>query len=215
MEENSQATSGAESTASGVDNENEAPSSTSGEPGANGYPSHFVEKVKKEKDNYAKQAADLKAKLAELEAKLNSSAEQKLAEKEQYKTLWEQEKTRRTELEQFVQKTKAEKVESTKRDAVKKHLFDLGLRPEKEDVVFRLMDLSNVMVDDETLAVIGAEEAAKALYEKHNDLGIFKHASPKVSHQAAPSRQVGLETEKPKISSKEELIAQLKQLHGG
>lgn len=172
MSDNEKASSGANPETSGSGIELDAASS-----GATEGKTDLVAKLKKEKDNW-------KAKAEELLNKQKLAEEESLKAKEQYKVLYE---NRTKEVEEY--KAKLVKIEDglkkeAKSKAVEKELFKLGLSPEYSDTVNKLMDWNLVNLDPETNLVIGAEEAAKGFYEKHNALGFFKKTGPGVNHNA-------------------------------
>lgn len=206
MSENNTATSGANANTSGLapisnveaqvplsEAPHNAEQSTSGDAkqgdveAAKAYPAHFVDKLKREKDNAAKRLHDLQAQLKTLEEQARTKQESELQEKEQYKTLWEQEKQRAQEVSGKLDGLKNQMVDARKRSAIKEHLLKLGLNPQHEKTAFRLMDSSTVIFDDETQSIVGAEEAARSFHDQFKDLGIFGKTVPGVSHQAPVS----------------------------
>lgn len=203
MESNTSGPGGTESVTSG-DSENKADASASGDAKQNTatYPAHFVDKLKKEKDSKVRQIAELTQRLESLEQERDQSQVKDLEEKEQFKTLYEQEKTRRSEIEQRLGSLQTAMVEARKKSAVKKELLKLGLDPVREDIAFRLIDTSAVIVDDETNVIIGAEDVAKAFYDQNKDLGIFGRQTPGVSHQA-PQRTGGTRKNTREMNSNE------------
>lgn len=145
-----------------------------------GYPAHFVEKLKKEQSNW-------RAKAKELEAQLKQRQESELKEQNKYKELFEARTQElaaaRTELTGYQEKMK----HARKLAAVSQELQKLGIRPGKEQVAYKLMDLTKVAIDEDTETVIGADQVAKSFYEENADLGIWGKPSPRVSHAAASS----------------------------
>jgi len=154
----------------------------------------LVAKIKKEKDNYAKRVAELKAELDAKNAELESHREQGLVQKEEFKTLYEREKEARLKREQELAERDKRDQEALKKAAVREHLLKLGLNPTHEKTAFRLMDISTVVVDADTKAVIGSDEAAKAFYDQFKDLGLFGKAGAGVSH-TAPGKPATFEHE--------------------
>lgn len=204
MESIQKATSGAETDASGSVESDELSkgASTRGGESSETYPAEFVKKMKQEKLNQAKQIKELTQKLEALEGDRAKEIEDKLAKKEQFKTLWEQEKEKRERLEQDFSGLRTQITEGKKKDALREQLLRLGLNPTHEDTAFRLMDTSSVVVDEDTGSFIGVEETAKDFYEKFKTIGIFGQKSPGVSHKAPV---LGKSVSKPlsEMSSKE------------
>jgi hypothetical protein len=185
------ATSGANSSTSGLESQSNNVktnvTSTSGG-GANG-PSPLEQKLKKEKENYAKKAQELQNKLNEFETKAQEAQQEELVKKEQYKTLFEQEKQKADGLQAKLFERDKQVIEARKRSAVKEHLVGLGLNAEHDKAVFKLMDISSVIVDEDTGAIIGAEEAAKSFQSQYKALGFFGKQGPGVSHAAPVGKQ--------------------------
>jgi len=188
MSVNQPATSGANVDTSGSATD----SSVVPEPATSGVDSHVL-KLKKEKDNYAKKVHELQGIVDQQAADKLAAEKDDLVKKEQYKTLYEQEKEKREGLESEVSANKVLKVESNKRAAIKKHLVGLGLNSEHEETAFKLMDSSSVFVDEETGVIVGAEDAAKSFYDQHKTLGLFGKQVPGVSHAAPASKQGSLD----------------------
>jgi len=202
MSENKAATSGAANATSGADGEvktDQSHGEASGSP--KGDPS-IVEKLLKEKRNYASKAADL-------EAKLKMFEDERLVEKEQFKTLAEQRLKEIQELTNRVQQDQALRDKARKLAAVKKQLVQMGLRPEHEELALnKLIDVEDLVIDPDTQAVLGAEEKAKAFRQSYSTLGIFGQKAPGVN-QNAPA--AGSTTPKSvRELTKKELMEQLK-----
>lgn len=143
----------------------------------------FAAKVLREKQNAMKRIAELEAKLSEVE-------ETKLNENEQYKQLAEQRLKRLESLETELTTYKSKMERAKKVSAVKKHLSQLGLRPQHEDLVLgRLLDVDDLVVDPDTGVVLGADEKAKTFRQQYADLNLFGSDSPRASHQASVSSQ--------------------------
>lgn len=175
MEKDQASTSGdATATASGVGNETEST-----------VPRGHVDKILKEKQNYASRVKELEAKLSELE-------EGKLQEQNQYKELAEKRLEQLKELETFKTQTMEQMERVKKVSAVKSHLKSLGLKPEHEDVALnKLLDVSKLMVDPDTGVVLGAEELAKEFRTTYAGLGIFGKNVPGTNHDAPSSSSPG------------------------
>jgi len=147
----------------------------------------LVSKLKREKDNYVKRVAELQTQLDAQNAANELAKEQDLVQKEQFKTLYEREKEKAEKLVQDLSQRDKRDQEALKRASVKEHLVRLGLNSEHEKTAFRLMDISTVIVDQETGAVIGSEDAAKAFHDQFKTLGLFGRQGVGVSHDAPAS----------------------------
>jgi hypothetical protein len=189
MSVNEQASSGAVATSGGVVDvnavSNDQSSTSGGDKSSEGhYPAHFVDKLKREKENTAKKVHELQSQLDALKSQQVQAEKDELQKKEQYKTLWEQTEQKAQSLAQKLQEKELREVEAKKRNAIKQQLLKLGLNAQHEETAFRLMNSSTVIIDDETGSVIGAEDAAKSFYDQYKTLGIFGKTGPGVSHTA-------------------------------
>lgn len=200
MDETQAATSGANTDTSGsVQNEQQnANQSTSGDgqPDVSSTESQsnsnaHLAKMKKEKDNYVKKAQELQAKLDANEREAQEKRDAALVQKEEYKTLYEQEKEKTTKLGTELSQNKTQMADARKKSEVKSHLRKLGLNPVHEKAAFRLMDISKVVVDDETGVIVGAEDTAKAFHDEFKALGFFGKTGPGVSHNAPDNNSSG------------------------
>lgn len=184
-------TSGTASVSSGADGQNvgtsggeQAAKPTSGGEVAKTYPEHFVEKLKKEKDNQSKVIKELKAEIDEIKAARLQGEEDELAKNQKYKELWEGEKQKREQAEQTLNSNKALMAEARKKSAIKTELLKLGLNPEHEKTVYKLMDHSTVFEDEQTGVMVGAEDAAKTFYDQYRSLGFFGKPGPGVEQRS-------------------------------
>lgn len=145
------------------------------------YPADFVEKLKKEKENFKKE-------LEALRAKESNEQETKLKEKEEFKKLAD---LKAKEADQY----KAEKAALEEKiklgqinGAVKAELEKLGLDATYSEDVFKLLDKNIkdvVTIDPDTQMVVGADEIAKQAYQKYSGLGFFKKQSATANHSAS------------------------------
>lgn len=180
--------------------------------GDQNYPAHFVDKLKKEKTNLAQALDKQKAEIESLRNELKSQTEQKLTEKEEYKTLWEREREERAKIQDQLNTMSGQIRQSRKRSAVRRELEKLGLNSKYADEAFKLVDLESVVVDSDTEAVIGAEEAAKSFYTQYSNLGFFAGQKPGVDQRAPQTDTVSTKTDLKKMS-REELDAYIKSLN--
>jgi len=180
------ATSGANTTTSGVDATNSVTdqSTTEATSGAEARDT-VIDKLKREKNNYAASNAEIRKELDEMKRLHAESQESELQSKEQYKELWEQSKEELQKVKGEHESLNLKITEGKKMSAVKEELRKRGLNPHNEVHALKLMDVSQVLIDPETGTVVGAEDAAKDLHEQLKDSGFFGQAVPGVSHQAA------------------------------
>lgn len=202
MSEKNTASSGAVTATSGAEGKVETDQSQVETSGSTKPDSAFVEKLLKEKRNYASKAA-------ELETQLKSMKDERLVEKEQYKQLAEQRLKTIQELEAKVQTDQALRDKARKLAAVKKHLAQMGLRPEHEELALnKLLDVEDLVIDPDTQAVLGAEEKAKVFRQNYGTLGIFGQKAPGVN-QNAPAGSMTT-PKSAKDMTKKELMEKLK-----
>ena len=206
MSDNEMATSGATVETSGSAKNTE--SATSGADKST-YDSDFVQKLKKEKDNW-------KAKAEELALKSKAEHEDKLKSQMQFKELYESQKKATEEALAQKRELEAEITKTQIAAKVRGELAKLGMAQEYAEDAFRLMDWKLVSLDPETKTVIGAEEAAKAFHERYNGLGFFKKGSAGVNHNAPQNGKapdIGLSAELKTVKNQKELESVLKK-HG-
>jgi DNA primase large subunit len=146
------------------------------------YSKDFVEKLKKEKDNYKKKANDLLLSAQKAE-------EASMLEKEEFKKLYEGEKSK---LEQTIKEYSDLKVsiENTKKlNSLRQELDKLGAVPQFKEKLLGLLpkdEISQIHIDSETGAITGADQVAKTLLETFPPL--FGKTVQKVD-QSAPKAE--------------------------
>jgi hypothetical protein len=170
------------------------------------YSEEFVSKMRGELDNYRKSAKELETKLKEIETK-------DLEKKNEYKTLYEQQLKRASDLEGQLTGIKEQTVGSKKKEALTKSLFKLGLDEKFLDDALKLTTLKNVSVDPETHAVFGADEEAKSFFEKYKGLGFFKGVKRLPTNHDAPRFNEKPITEDLSKMSQQQKLARLRELH--
>ena len=182
--------------------------STSGELEAkkneSSYSPEFVEKLKKEKLNTMKALEELKATLALAE-------QDKLKEKEQWKTLYEQQKKSNEELATQLQQKEERIRQGVLNSAISNELLKLGVDPTMMDAAKQLFD-KNAIMFDETNTPIGVSEAAQAFYKKYSTLNIFKRQATANHSAAAMNGSAGIDWKKAKTP--EEKVALFKKALG-
>jgi len=172
------------------------------------YKPDFVNKLKKEKENTLKANAELKAKYEEAIAEISKIKETELQTQSQYKTLWENEKKSKSEILESL-KAKEEQIKKGKMvAALRGEYLKLGLDPKFLDDAFTMTDWKQISIEPETESVIGAEDAAKAFYQKFGSTGLFQKQGVMVNHNAASMTKP--EVSYDKMTYKEKLNA-LKQ----
>ena len=189
-------------------------SATSGASASDGtqdaHPTAFVDKLRKEKDNTVRKNVELQNQLDALTQQVAESKTSELEKQEQYKELWSQSEEKRKAAEDRFTSLESKVTDGKKMSAIRDQLLRRGLNPEHEKSAFRLMDVNQVMVDPDTGAIIGAEDAAKDFHEQFKSLGFFGHPVPGVSHQATTvNKPQGKSLDS---LSKEEIMAKLKEL---
>ena len=184
-------------------------SSTSGEgvktEAAITYDKDFVEKIKKEKDNY-------KSAAAEAAAELKRFKDEELKAKEQDKSLQEQEKKEKETL--LADLNAKDQMISTGKlnSAINNALLKAGVDPTKMEIAKKLINKDSVLLDKETQVVVGAEEAVQAFVREHADLNLFGRKD-KANHQAGATTNIGAADWK-KAKTPEDLLKQYKQDRG-
>ena len=144
------------------------------------------EKLLKEKQNYAKSTAELKAELEEFRNKEKQREEAELIKTQQHEKVIE---LRNKELEE----TKNELLNYRKREsegrksiAVLSELKKLGFvdTESNKEIVMKLLDKKDVEIDPTTNTVLGADLSAKVFFEKYNNLGLFGKTVPGVNQNS-------------------------------
>lgn len=208
MSDNEKATSGANTEASGSVEQTQ---DESGGQSSGVYKAEFVQKLKKEKDNW-------RSKFEELSAQRQKEKDSELEAQAQYKQLWETEKQKTSstldELSKIKEQIKSAKIKSD----VKTELLKLGLLQDHWEAASKLVDWGAVQLDPETELVLNADGTAKMFYEKYNSLGFFAKQGQKVNH-SAPNMNPNVnqsdvfKSELKKAKTQKELDAVLKQFN--
>lgn len=197
MSSSTSATSGAKSDTSGSDDQTKTKSET--------YSADFVEKLKKEKENYSKSLSALKEELAGIKRQQEEATEKELVAQAKYKEAFEAEKKRAEKLSEDL-KAKDQKItQGSINSSLRTELLKLGAEETHLDTIFKLIDRSTVSVDPETSVVIGADMTAKTFYEKHSGLGFFKKSGAKPNHEAARGGNPNAQPDLKKLSYEEKL----------
>lgn len=159
--------------------------STGGDSSDGNYNPEFVNKLKKEKENFRSETQKLRDQIAEMQKAQAEREEKELKEKEDWKTLYEKTKAENEALTGKLSSAEQLKVVSKKESEVKKELAKLGVKPEYADRAAKLVNLDSVKFDKETGVVYGAEVVAKTLSEDWPDL--FGAGSTATVTQSAPN----------------------------
>lgn len=171
---------------------------TSGSPDENSNQNSHVEKLTKELNNYRKKVQDLDSKITELENEKALSANN-------YKELYEKQKTTIEELKSADKAKEAKLTNAHKRDAVSKALLKYNLNEKHLDTAMKLVDSSKLHVDPDTGTVFGAEELAKNFYEENKDLGYFKKSNFNPNHRAPDGKKINEMPNLAKMSQAEKI----------
>lgn len=129
------------------------------------YDSSFVDKLKGEKENFRNANQKLADEVAQLKADAKNKADAALKEKEDWKTLYEQQKTENESLTGKLGSAENQRLDAKKETELKKELTKLGLDPKYADKAVKLGNLESVKIDKDTGVIYGAEVVAKSLSE--------------------------------------------------
>lgn len=172
MSDDQKATSGAATDSSGSGNQ---PSETVPE---------VIGKLKKEKENLAKLVNQMRGELDSIKKGAEESQVKELQSKEEYKRLYEMERKKAEELSLNVKGLQSKITEGTINSNLRSELLKLGCEPQHIDTALTLADRKMVVIDPDTGTIVGADDCAKAFYDKFNALGFFKKASGGINHNA-------------------------------
>lgn len=204
MGNDTKATSGAQVTDSSGSGDNEQ-----------NYSKEFVEKLLKEKKNYAESAKALREERQKLADEIEGLKTQDLQKQNQYKELYENAIKKQQELSAQLKNQTDTITSSKKKEELTKHLFKLGLDDKYLDDALKLSDLNSIQVDPETFVVVGADDLAKSLKEKYKDVGFFKKSGLVSNHNGAspmPTTRTGtLDVSKMTQAEKIEYLAKHKR----
>ena len=181
--------------------------SASGESKVEGqsYSKEFVDKLLKEKKNYA-------GRVSELESKLKADEESKMEQNKQYKELADTLRKENGDLKQKIDGFSKMSEQAKKIGAVRSHLQKFGLKPEYEELALnKLLDVSGVVIDSDSGAVLRAEETAKSFHQEYSKLGIFGEKVPGTRFDA-PSHSTNQVTRDYSKMSVKELQEEYKKL---
>jgi|GEM_PF-5308006 len=168
------------------------------------YSQEFVEKLKKEKENFSKRVHELEA-----ESKAKSDAD--LTQREEYKTLYEQTKAAKekleTDLNGFKEQTKSQRIDAE----IEKEFFKLGLKPEFKDAALKLVEKKTVNLDPETGMILGVKESVESFIKQFQSAGFFKQTAFTGNH-SAPRNSDKKDYDLSKMSQAQKLEA-LRSMH--
>lgn len=144
------------------------------------------EKLLKEKQNYAKAVAELKAKLSSLETEKKERDEDEMLKKEEHLKLIEILKQEKQDIIADRDRLNKTITEGKKNSAVLNELKKLGFvdTNDNREAALKLIDKTMVSIDGDTGVVMGADLSAKSFHEKFHGLGLFARKGPGTSHQA-------------------------------
>lgn len=187
MSELVQATSGATLTSSAVSEPKESPAAS----GADDSSTKHIDKLLKEKQNYAKGLNDVKQKYEQLLSEKQQREEQELLNTRQHEKVIELQRSEITELKGTVGSFEKRETEGRKNIAILGELKRLGFVENEvnKDLAMRLFDKGDVEIDPTANIVMGADLAAKTFYDKYHHLGLFGQKTVGVNQDA--TRGVG------------------------
>ena len=139
------------------------------------YTSDFVEKMKKEKENWRTKAMTLEDEKKKLE-------ESELLRQQRFQEHSEIKTKEAKEWQEKYSKLQADLITSKKTIKVKEELAKLGAKPEHINELVRLVNYENIKYDTDTDAVYGFDVEARVLQEKLTPL--FGSSGPRVDHGA-------------------------------
>jgi len=162
------------------------------------YSKDFVDKMKKEKDNWRTRAT-------ELEADNKKKQEEQLLTQEKYKELSELKVSEANEWKEKYETSQKAIAQGTKVSKLKEELIKIGAKPDRLNKMLKLIDLNSISFDSENNVVTGHDSAANALLQDVPEF--FGIGGPKVGHNAPasePIKEISLEEWK-KLSPEEKL----------
>ncbi len=130
------------------------------------YSSDFVEKLKKEKENWKLQASNSNSELEKFKADQKTREEKAARESDDFKKLFEMKSKELEDLQGRLNESKTRELDSKKASVLKSELEKLGLDSKYADKATRLADLKQIKIDNETGVIYGADMVAKTLSEE-------------------------------------------------
>lgn len=134
------------------------------------YNPEFVQKVLKEKKNYATKAQQIQEENEALRKQLEQIKEQDLKNKEEYKTLYENKLSEVNEWKEKYTSQQKEIENGIKRSQLRNELTKLGIKPAYLEKAVNLADLNYVKYDSDAKLVLGADDQARLISEEWKDL---------------------------------------------
>jgi endo-1,4-beta-mannosidase len=158
------------------------------------YDKEFVEKLLTEKKNAMKGLDEIKSKLSAYEAQIKEVEEQRLKEKEDFKTIAQIKEKESIEWKAKYGALEAKLQTSAKLGAIKKEFEKMGLRDAKAvDMLLNLVRSEHLKYDEENQIVIGAEDEARRI--KESIPMVFAANASKMNHDAANATPGALSVE--------------------
>jgi hypothetical protein len=148
-----------------------------------------IQKILKEKKNAMDKLRDIAQENEILKAKLSELEEQELLKNKQFEQLAD---TRKKEAEEWRNKyTESQNLikDSVKKASIKSELNKLGIEEKYISDTMKLIDLNEVVYDEETRVVSGAEQVALRIKDKFPPL--FGQKNVGVSHDAPSNGNLG------------------------
>jgi hypothetical protein len=158
------------------------------------YDKEFVEKLLTEKKNAMKGLEEVKTKLAAYESQMKEIEEQRLKEKEDFKTIAQMKEKEAIEYKTKLVAMETKIQQSAKLGAIKKEFEKMGLRdPKSVDVLLGLVKTDQLQFDEANQVVIGAEDEARRIKESIPQ--VFAANASKMNHDAANATPGSLSVE--------------------
>jgi len=191
MLESNKVTSGTNSETSGSEIESSA---TSGASNDSDTMPKVLEKALKEKQNTAKKNLELQAELEAFRAKDRAREEQDLLAKNQHLKVIELREQEVKQLKEKLNNYETREVEGKKSLAILSELKKLGFVDNdiNRELALKVFDKNQVEIDPSSQTVLGADLAAKAFYEKYNQIGVFGKKQVGTNHNATIGEFTGI-----------------------
>jgi hypothetical protein len=128
------------------------------------------------------QAKKARSENEELKQRLDQYEQEKLEAQKKYEDLYRKERELREAKEKEYKDLSKRVQEQTKAQAMQSELSKLGIDPKYSDKALKLVDLSDLHIDEMNNEVVGARDAAQRFREEYDVF--FRQSGPKASHDA-------------------------------
>lgn len=158
------------------------------------YDKDFVEKVLTEKKNAMKALEEVKTKLSAYEQQLKQTEEQRLKEKEDWKSMAEIRAKEAIEWQTKYSHLESKVQTSAKLSAIKREFEKMGLKDSKtQEMLLGIVKTDALKYDEENQVVLGVEEEARRI--KESIPMVFAANATKMNHDSAGSAPTGYTVE--------------------